>query len=98
MSHPQPVRQDQGQAGIADLALRPLHVVGNAPAVHYASIRIVNRERRARVAIARLSHRPGVDEVSALRLDSHVLAPYAGQRRWDGLDPRAVPDIATLHV
>src|SRR5262249_55694341 len=71
-----------GQARLEDPLLGGLDLVGDAVDRHHARVAVEERERGERVAVARLAHRAGVDQVA------HAVPELEPERRGDGQDRR----------
>ena len=62
-SHPQPIRQRRRQSCIQNFLLCDLNRIRHAVQRDCPSVHVRYRVSGARIAVARLSHRPGIDEV-----------------------------------
>jgi Zn-dependent protease with chaperone function len=80
----EPLRERLGEAAFPDLLLRPLDRVLDSSVARATRVQVEYEVRRAGVAVARLSHRAGVEDPAAVAGDVQ-LGPSGGDGRLEPL-------------
>jgi hypothetical protein len=79
-AHDEPLDQRLRQAGGAHAFLDDGNIVGHAPKLDHLVFQVGDGKSGARIAVARLSDRTGIEEIAAWELDTQRRKRFAGAR------------------